>query len=63
MVALVTCWPFDAVTPGGPERYVVTGVPVGAPAQLAKASRSTLESINTASSERVRGARPRSRAM
>jgi len=63
VVALVTCWPFDAVTPGGPERYVVTGVPVGAPAQLTKASRSTLESINTASSERVRGARPRSRAM
>jgi sortase A len=25
VVALVTCWPFDAVTPGGTERYVVTG--------------------------------------
>jgi sortase A len=25
VVALVTCWPFDAVTPGGSERYVVTG--------------------------------------
>jgi len=63
VVALVTCWPFDAVTTGGPERYVVTGVPVGAPAQLARASRSTLESTNTASSARVRGTRPRSRAM
>ena len=21
---LVTCWPFDALTPGGPMRYVVT---------------------------------------
>ena len=63
MVALVTCWPFDAVTLGGPERYVVTGVRVGVPTQGVKASRSTLESMNTASSERVRGARPRSRAM
>ena len=63
VVALVTCWPFDAVTTGGPERYVVTGVPVGAPIQGAKASRSTLTSISTASSERARGARPRSRAM
>ncbi len=25
IVALVTCWPFDAVTPGGSERFVVTG--------------------------------------
>jgi len=25
VVALVTCWPFDAVTPGGSERFVVTG--------------------------------------
>jgi len=24
---LVTCWPFDAVSPGGPLRYVVTAVP------------------------------------
>jgi sortase A len=24
LVALVTCWPFDAVTAGGPMRYVVT---------------------------------------
>jgi sortase A len=42
VVALVTCWPFDAVTTGGPERYVVTGVRVGTPTQGAKASRSTL---------------------
>jgi sortase A len=27
IVALVTCWPFDAVMPGGPLRYVVTAVP------------------------------------
>jgi sortase A len=33
VVVLVTCWPFDAVTPGGSERYVVTGrlPPRGAP--------------------------------
>jgi sortase A len=34
VVALVTCWPFDAVTPGGSERYVVTGR-LHAPAALA----------------------------
>jgi sortase A len=58
LVALVTCWPFDAVTPGGSLRYVVTGVP----AQSASASRNTLASINTASSARERGALARSRA-
>lgn len=26
-LTLVTCWPFDAITTGGPERYVVTAVP------------------------------------
>lgn len=26
-LALVTCWPFDAVVPGGPLRYVVTARP------------------------------------
>lgn len=25
-LTLVTCWPFDAVVPGGPERYVVTAL-------------------------------------
>ncbi len=59
VVALVTCWPFDAVTPGGSLRYVVTGVPI----QSASASRSTPASISTASSARERGARLRSRAM
>jgi len=63
VVALVTCWPFGAVTPGGPERYVVTGLPVKGATQGAMASRSTLASMSTASSERVRGVRPRSRAM
>ena len=24
---LVTCYPFDAVTPGGPQRFVVTALP------------------------------------
>jgi sortase A len=57
-VALVTCWPFDAVTPGGSLRYVVTGVP----AQSASASRNTLASIRTASSARERGALAGSRA-
>jgi sortase A len=23
-LTLVTCWPFDAITPGGPLRYVVS---------------------------------------
>ena len=26
-LTLVTCWPFDAITPGGPLRYVVTALP------------------------------------
>lgn len=26
-LVLVTCWPFDAVVPGGPMRYVVTALP------------------------------------
>jgi sortase A len=25
-LTLVTCWPFDAVRPGGPQRYVVTAI-------------------------------------
>lgn len=29
-LTLLTCYPFDAVTPGGPLRWVVTAVPVGA---------------------------------
>ncbi|MDH5509955.1 MAG: class GN sortase [Nitrospinota bacterium] len=29
MLALVTCWPFDAVIPGGPMRYVVMAAVVG----------------------------------
>jgi sortase A len=53
VVALVTCWPFDTVTPGGPLRYVVTGRPAGA-AHSTRASRRTPESIGTASSLRVR---------
>ena len=28
-LSLVTCYPFDAVLPGGPLRYVVTTLPVG----------------------------------
>ena len=28
-LALVTCWPFDAITPGGPLRYVVQADAVG----------------------------------
>ena len=28
-LTLVTCWPFDAVTPGGPHRYVVTASRMG----------------------------------
>jgi sortase A len=26
MLTLVTCYPFDAIVPGGPLRYVVTAV-------------------------------------
>jgi sortase A len=29
-ISLVTCFPFDSLRPGGPLRYVVTAVPVGA---------------------------------
>lgn len=32
MLTLVTCYPFDAVIPGGPLRYVVTAVEVRGPA-------------------------------
>jgi sortase A len=28
-LVLVTCWPFDAVRPGGPLRYVVTALEAG----------------------------------
>lgn len=28
-LTLVTCWPFDAISAGGPMRYVVTAVPEG----------------------------------
>ena len=27
-LALVTCWPFDAITPGGPMRYLVIAEPM-----------------------------------
>ena len=30
-VTLVTCWPFDAITPGGPLRYVVQASRTGDP--------------------------------
>jgi sortase A len=29
LLTLVTCWPFDAIAPGGPWRFVVVAVPVG----------------------------------
>jgi sortase A len=29
MLALVTCYPFDAIAPGGPLRYIVLGERVG----------------------------------
>lgn len=50
VVALVTCWPFDAVSPGGSLRYVVTAVPAESP----NASRNGLASIGTGSSARER---------
>jgi sortase A len=34
-LALVTCYPFEALTPGGPLRYVVTAEPVSAQVKLA----------------------------
>lgn len=30
-LSLVTCYPFDAITPGGPLRYVVTALPLPPP--------------------------------
>lgn len=32
-LTLVTCWPFDAIAPGGPLRYVVVAVADGVPAK------------------------------
>lgn len=34
-LALVTCWPFDAIAPGGPLRYVVEAVAAASPAPIA----------------------------
>ncbi len=62
VVALVTCWPFDAVTPGGPERYVVTGVPVGAPAQSAQRVAQHARIDRTPRARRVCAERGRARA-
>jgi sortase A len=33
-LTLVTCYPFDAIRPGGPERYVVTAVRCGAASNM-----------------------------
>jgi len=32
-LTLVTCWPFDAIAPGGTLRYVVVAVADGVPAK------------------------------
>lgn len=34
-LTLITCYPFDAIEPGGPERYVVTAIRVREPAYFA----------------------------
>ncbi|MEZ5485640.1 MAG: class GN sortase [Lysobacteraceae bacterium] len=38
-LTLVTCWPFDAVSAGGPMRYVVTAVPEGSALAIAASAR------------------------
>ncbi|HEY9538380.1 MAG TPA: sortase, partial [Kiloniellaceae bacterium] len=38
LLTLVTCWPFDAVTPGGPLRYAVTAEAIPSEAPLGKAA-------------------------
>ena len=42
---LVTCYPFDAVMPGGPLRYVVTAVPEGAAKGAIDGSRREAQSV------------------
>lgn len=37
-LTLITCYPFDAIRPGGPLRYVVSAQPVGRPTQSANAT-------------------------
>lgn len=55
---MVTCWPFDAVRPGGPLRYVVTAVPdLKSGAAISMVS----DTIETAVSESVATARAASR--
>ncbi|HEY9550246.1 MAG TPA: sortase, partial [Kiloniellaceae bacterium] len=38
LLTLVTCWPFDAVAPGGPLRYAVTAEAIPSEAPLGKAA-------------------------
>ncbi|MCB1561288.1 MAG: class GN sortase [Xanthomonadales bacterium] len=38
-MTLVTCWPFDSITAGGPKRYVVTAVPEGSALAIAASAR------------------------
>lgn len=45
-LSLVTCYPFDAISPGGPLRYVVTALP--APASFVNSKWPTMSSPATA---------------
>ncbi len=44
-LTLVTCWPFDAVNPGGPLRYVVTAHGVGVGSKRGLVSDTTLTQL------------------
>ncbi len=52
-LTLITCYPFDAIVPGGPQRYVVTARLVGA-SGLQPAARSAAPPISLAQSVRSR---------
>ena len=52
VVALVTCWPLDAVTPGGNERYVVTGrLKASAPDAVSATVKPTARKLSPSSPE------------
>lgn len=51
-LALVTCWPFDAVAPGGPLRYVVTASALETPAT--RAGEAPAQPRAAATAERIR---------
>lgn len=54
-LTLITCFPFDAIQPGGPERYVVTAIRSGDRAAMRLRSPSARERTNPAPPWSYRG--------